>query len=103
MVSYGNKPSLVEYHKEGNWIYYQEFNRNKGVTQANSLQQVLARDFRHIGPQLASLLTGFHQIGLDPGYDSLIVRYDANRIKEFIGYGVVDYSHLNLSYHQSKF
>ncbi|MFT6502128.1 MAG: hypothetical protein ACJASQ_002253 [Crocinitomicaceae bacterium] len=100
MVSFDNKPSLVEYHKDGEWIYYPEHNRDLKVELAiKSVQFSLAKDYKHMGPKLSYFFKDFNHLNLKSGYDSLIVNYDGNKITEFIGSGTHDYTRIQLGYH----
>jgi hypothetical protein len=102
MVSYGSAPSLVEYHKDGNWIYFPEHNSNfANELPVKSVQFSLAQDFKHMGPKLSYFFKDFNHLNLESGYDSLIVNYEGNKIIEFIGAGTFDYTHLQLGYHET--
>jgi hypothetical protein len=102
MVSYGNKPSLVEYHKEGDWLYYPEHIRNNPLELAvKSIESCLTRDYKTMGPKLTYFFRSYNQLNLNSGYDSLIVKYDKNKVIEFTGLGSLDYTHLALNHHVS--
>lgn len=103
MVSYSNTPSLVEYHKEGDWVYYQEFNRNaEQQSSEHALSSVLVRDYRHMSAGILPMLRGFENLEIQWGYDSICVAYNENKIQDFVAIGSQDFTHIRVSYHKEK-
>ncbi len=81
-----NTPALVEYKKEGEWKYYKEYNYSDKKA-PDSFRGLLLYNYRHFGQSLLNSLTLFEDKKLIAGYDSLLVEYNNNNVKNFYGYG----------------
>ncbi|HLP12785.1 MAG TPA: hypothetical protein VK177_12695 [Flavobacteriales bacterium] len=94
-------PSLVTYKKEGNWIYYKEYSGQKlNMVYAQPLATVLGNDFRHFGKLLNDNISNFDLVKI-VGYDSILVKFENDQVKDFYGFGKVDYTHLEIRYYTS--
>ena len=95
-----NAPPLVEYKKEGEWVYYREYSIDyKNDTIDRSVQKQLEKDFHHYSNDLYALIQDVDELDLKAGYDSINVYYTANYGTEFFGYGKDLFSHISLAYH----
>ncbi len=93
-----NTPALVEYKKEGEWKYYKEFNYSAKKA-PTSMRELLVYNYRHFGQSLVNALTLFENKTIKAGYDSLLVQYDNNNLKDFYGYGNNNFIHYAINYY----
>lgn len=96
-------PPLVEYKKEGNWIYYSDYvsssNKNsKGKKTISNAEEILSTNFSHFGQELFYSISMFESLKITKGYDSISVFYIDNTLLDFYGYGNKDYAHLKINY-----
>ncbi len=81
-------PPLVEYKKEGEWIYHNKL-----------------RSFAYINPR-NDFQNGFygvsHELNTAKEYDSIRVDYVNNQIRHFYGYSTTDFVHLFVEFHDPK-
>lgn len=97
-----NTPPLVEYNKEGDWIYYKEYARSNGGKSLNSVKDMLSRNYSHFGNELFKSIEMFDNVKINSGYDSIRVVYANDILKNFYGYGNVDYAHLQIRYYDNS-
>ncbi|MEO5645183.1 MAG: hypothetical protein ABIQ40_18040 [Bacteroidia bacterium] len=93
-------PALVEYKKEGDWVYYREYNYTS-YKPGNNLNSLLNYNYRHFGPVLMNSLSMFKD-KTTTGYDSLHVQYADNNLLDFYGYGINNHIHLQISYYEAE-
>lgn len=97
-----NTPPLVEYKKEGDWMYYREYTVNyKMDTNKRNLQEQLIKDFEHYWNDLYVIINEVEGLDLKEGYDSVKVAYSDNYAEDFYGYGNDLYSHIAIKYHDA--
>jgi hypothetical protein len=95
-----NTPPLVEYKKEGEWMYYRNFLTENVLAQSSgSLQSFLTNSYRQFGAIIYQAVQPFQDIKVTYAYDSIKVVYANNLLQDFYGYGLGDYVHLHLGYH----
>jgi hypothetical protein len=85
-----NTPPLVQYKKEGNWIYYKEYNY--------SANKSLVNDYRHFGKDLLNSMSAFDDFNANDSYDSIRVGYSDNLFRNFYGYGNGNSVHYEIRY-----
>jgi len=82
-------PKLVEYKKEGAWMYYSKLS-------GYAYYRLRGNDFYN----------GFHaisqQLSLTLQYDSIRVDYVDNQLQHFYGYGATDFVHLFVEFYKPK-
>lgn len=93
-------PALVQYHKEGDWMYFNEYSYGSTV-QYLHLNGFLARNYRHMASTLIPLLQPFANMYRMADYDSIKVSYVENDMTDFYGYGKLDMMHLHIDYYDS--
>ncbi len=92
-------PALVEYHKEGAWMYYREYNYPSSQQKASTLYAKLQNDFQHFGYKLYSEMRNYSKISIgEAGYDSIGVEYKENLLQNFYGYSKPYFTHLKITY-----
>jgi hypothetical protein len=95
-----NTPPLVEYKKEGEWIYYKNQKSGAPLAQSSgSLRNILTGDYRQFGHAIYQWVQPFQDIKVTYTYDSIKVLYANNLIHDFYGYGSDDYIHLHMGYY----
>lgn len=97
-ISLYNSPALVEYKKEGDWVYYKEYNYS-AKKPANSMRSLLPYHFRHFGSSLVNALSLFDDSKITSGYDSIHAEYADNNLHDFYGYGSQNHIHLQITYY----
>ena len=98
-VNLFSSPPLVEYKKEGDWIYYREFGSNMEAASLNSMKEMLGLNYRHFGLDLFQRINLFGSFELISIYDSIQVVYNNDRVYSFHEYGVGNHTHLKIRYH----
>jgi antitoxin component YwqK of YwqJK toxin-antitoxin module len=96
-----NTPALVEYKKEGEWKYYKEYNYSAKKA-STSMRELLVYDYRHFGQPLLNSLTLFEDKTIKSGYDSLLVEYADNNLRNFYGYGNNNFLHFAIDYYPTQ-
>jgi antitoxin component YwqK of YwqJK toxin-antitoxin module len=94
-----NTPPLVEYKKQGDWIYYSECIPNNLIVK----QDVISEDFfklnyKHFGKMIFQSVKPLANSQLKGNLDSLKIVYNNDRVLDFFGYGTQDYVHLHIRY-----
>ena len=104
-ISLYNQPQLVQYKKQGDWMYYQEhtsdFSRFRQSTIGEE-QQKLHGQFPHFGQELAFATMVFGRLAEQSGYDSIRAVYADNNLQHFYGYSKTNYLHLFMDYHHPE-
>ena len=97
-----NTPPLVEYKKEGEWIYYKEYNvQNIPNIGSGTVKGMLMSDYRHFGNELRQSLMLLDDISINSAYDSIRVIYSDNNTQDMYGYGAIDYTHFKIRYYDA--
>ncbi len=92
--------TLVEYKKEGEWIYYKDYLRPPVSEHATlSHEGMFERDYKHFGTDLYRNIASYDHLELTAGYDSMHVVYDDDRMVDLFGFRSDDQDHLKLAYH----
>ncbi len=95
-----NTPQLVQYEKEGDWMFFNEYSYGSSV-QYLHLNGFLSRNYRHMASTLVPLLQPFANMYRMADYDSIKVEYEENNMTEFYGYGKIETFHLHIDYYDS--
>ncbi|MFA7272299.1 MAG: hypothetical protein WC044_00435 [Crocinitomicaceae bacterium] len=96
-----NSPPLVEYKKDGDWIFYRNSIQSTiQYTEPTTLSNRLSLDFRIFGPELYTQIHTMGEVPLQNGYDSIVAKYENNSIHDFYGYGTTDFTHIKLNYYE---
>lgn len=95
-----NTPPLVQYKKEGDWMYYRDTVQQYAALKSGKTTPVeLFRGaYQHYGNQLFGMLMMFEGPGLTAACDSVKVTYDDDLVQEFYGYVNNDFVHLHIAY-----
>jgi hypothetical protein len=98
-VSLYGSPQLVQYKKEGNWIYYRNSNQDvPEITSNSTLSERMLSDFRLLGPDLNLSIRYMNDVKINKGYDSIVATYENNNIRDFYGFGMKEFNHIHMSY-----
>ena len=98
-----NTPPLVEYKKEGDWLYYREYSANyKRDTNKLEVREQFIKDFEHYWQDLYAFVYEAEDLDLKQGYDSVKVVYSDNYADRFYGFGNDLYTHVELTYHEVR-
>ena len=98
-----NTPPLVEYKKEGDWLYYREYSANyKRDTNKLEVREQFIKDFEHYWQDLYAIVYEAEDLDLKQGYDSVKVVYSDNYADRFYGFGNDLYTHVELTYHEVR-
>lgn len=102
-VALYNQPSLVQYQKLDDWIYYKNYNyeRNKTILPL-SVKHKLQRDFGHYADEIYASIQLYGDLDIHTGYDSIRVTYQDNVAKHFYGYESDATTHLKITYHDPQ-
>jgi antitoxin component YwqK of YwqJK toxin-antitoxin module len=93
-------PPLVEYKKEGDWVFYKEHQNGTITKSTNPLLNMFSRDYKHFGNTLYQAVHLFDELKVEAGYDSIRVAYKNNMPYDFYGFGE-DYAHLQIRYYDA--
>lgn len=93
-------PALVEYHKEGDWMYYREYSYGKTLTHFH-ITSFFTQNYRHFARELNSALAPFQNMYRVYDYDSVRLSFEDNAMTDFYGYGASDEIHLHIEYYDS--
>ncbi len=94
--------TLVQYKKEGAWIYYKDYLSTPWPAgTAASAEQRFANGYKHFGPELHAKLARYDHLELRASYDSMRVVYTDDRLVDFFGYTTDKQDHLQFTYHPS--
>lgn len=94
-------PPLVTYTKEGDWVYYEEYNYTKRKTNP-TMKTMLVESFKHFGQALVNSVSIFEDMNVNNRYDSVKVEYVNDNLTHFYGYGSTDFVHLYICYYDEK-
>ncbi|HEY1038512.1 MAG TPA: hypothetical protein VGF30_03860, partial [Bacteroidia bacterium] len=95
-----NSPPLVEYKKEGEWMYYKEYAYHyAGKTSAGYMKVMLQHHYKHFGTALFQSVQIFENLKNNSAYDSIRVVYKNDNLQNFYGYASNDYIHLQVKYY----
>ena len=96
-------PSLVEYKKEGKWVYYHDADLAlAGHYDKLSISNRIKVDFRHFEDDLSQMTTLMDDKGVKSQFDSIVVEFENNLVYDFFGYGYNQYKHVHFAYHQGE-
>ncbi len=96
-----NAPPLVEYKKEGEWVYYREYGTRVAGPSLSLVQDMLHRDYPHFADILYQDIQVLEDLTIGSGYDSIRAEYVDNRIQNFYGDGKED-AYWHISYHDAQ-
>ena len=94
--------ALVQYKKEGDWIYYKDYLRpSAGAYATVSPTGIFELDHAHFGAELYANIARYDHLELTASYDSMRVLYTDDRMVDFFGYVSHKQDHLQFTYHPS--
>jgi hypothetical protein len=93
-------PPLVQYNKEGDWVYYKEYSYQ--VVNTKTQQNLLLVNYRHFGQALINSLSVFDNTYSNTVYDSIRVNYKNNYLQDLYGYANKNFVHYQISYYDQK-
>ncbi len=92
--------SLVQYRKEGDWVYYKDHLHlpiSKNATL--SAEGRFTFGYKHFGSELYASIAAYEHLGLKASYDSMHVAYTDDRMTDLFGFASKEQDHLHLTYH----
>ncbi len=79
--------ALVQYKKEGAWIYYKDYLSTPWPAgTAASAEQRFSNGYKNFGPELHAKIARYDHLELRASYDSMRVVYADDRMVDFFGY-----------------
>ena len=94
--------TLVEYRKEGEWVYYKDYMDQPADAHASTERSsIFALGYRHFGAALYSNIASYDHLELTASYDSMHVVYNDAHMVDLIGYRSNELDHLQFAYHPS--
>lgn len=94
--------ALVQYKKEGAWIYYKDYLSTPWPAgTAASAEQRFFNGYKHFGPELYARIARYDHLEIRASYDSMRVVYTDDRLVDFFGYATEKQDHLQFTYHPS--
>lgn len=92
--------TLVEYKKEGEWVYYKDY-LNVVVSEhaTPNRESIFTLGYMHFGRELWANIARYDHLELTASYDSMHVAYADDRMVELFGYTNRTQDHLQFSYH----
>jgi len=94
--------TLVEYRKEGQWVYYKDYLRPPVSAHATpSRQGSFELGYKHFGTELFANIARYDHLKLTATYDSMRVVYNDDRMVDFFGFAPLKQDHLQFTYHPS--
>lgn len=93
-----NSPPLVKYSKEGNWLYFKEYNFQHDNNPRLSINQQFAQNYTHFGNDLYQSIK-LYDIKTKANYDSIRVKYNNNEVEDFYGFRKHNYTHIKIRYY----
>lgn len=92
--------ALVQYRKEGAWIYYKDYLSTPWPAgTAASAEQRFSNGYKHFGPELYARIARYDHLEIRTSYDSMRVVYTDDRMVDFFGYAPDKQDHLQFTYH----
>lgn len=93
-------PALVEYKKQGKWVYFGDSDQSLAADfRSFSFQNRINEDFKHFGQELSLMTQVMGDLGLKNQLDSLVIHYVDNMVVDFFGHGEKEFKHLHFTYH----
>jgi len=94
--------TLVQYKKEGVWIYYKDYLSTPWPAgTAATAKQRFSNGYKHFGPELHAKIARYDHLEIRASYDSMHVVYTDDRPVDFFGYATDKQDHLQFTYHPS--
>ncbi len=95
-----NTPPLVEYKKEGKWIYYKEMIQDKHIAAALPRGSGrLRKDYFHFGDELFQSIQVFKDWETNLEFDAIEIIYSNDYLLDFYGFGKEETLHLSVRYY----
>jgi len=92
--------ALVEYRKEGEWVYYKDYLHQPVSEHATLTREgVFALGYMHFGRDLYANIARYDHLELTASYDSMHVVYSDDRMVDFFGFTSKEQEHLQFAYH----
>ena len=91
---------LVEYRKEGAWVYYKDYlHRPLSEGSVPSREGLFALGYMHFGTELYAKIASYDHLELTASFDSMHVCYSDDRMVDLFGFSAAKQDHLQLAYH----
>lgn len=95
---FGTTP-LVQYKKEGEWIYYREYAAESN-TEFHAFGFII-RNYRHMASTIISGLHQFHLKIRTVNCDSIRMAYEYDQVTDYYAYGKTDRLHIHADYYDT--
>lgn len=93
-------PPLVEYKKEGMWVYFAEVDPYLAKDyRFLTLMDLVGTDFQHAAKELTIMTNLMGELEIIHPFDSLVVHYANNAITDFIGHGQRQFNPFHFDYY----
>ncbi|HTF05602.1 MAG TPA: hypothetical protein VK826_16360 [Bacteroidia bacterium] len=90
---------LVQYKKEGTWMYYPDKGAEYAATNSGQTESVRFPGYKYYGATLYYSLSMFTGVKTNARFDSIEVQYTSNQVQNFFAYSPSDYMHLRVDYY----
>lgn len=92
--------TLVQYRKEGPWVYYKDY-MDEPMTEHTTLDRIglLTLGYKHFGRELFADIARYDHLDRTASYDSMRVVYIDDRMTDFFGFAANEQDHLQFAYH----
>ncbi len=88
-----NAPPLVEYKKEGEWVYYKDYNIEEVKTFESKFHNMIYIHYTLLEVEMRPYFIGIENQKIIEDYDSIVIHYVNNNITDFIGFSENQYLH----------
>lgn len=93
--------TLVQYRKEGDWVYYKDYLREPLPAGTVPTRQLLfALNYTHFGAELFANIASYDHLAITASYDSMRVSYADDRMVDFFGFQAEEQDHVQFTYHR---
>ncbi|MFK8037529.1 MAG: toxin-antitoxin system YwqK family antitoxin [Crocinitomicaceae bacterium] len=98
-----NAPPLVEYKKEGDWIYYKDFSAKKTRATRNAFHGMIHQNYPFLETEIHPIFYSLNDQKVAESYDSIKIAYTDNKVIHFEAFAEKDYIHLKFAYQTQLF
>lgn len=97
------KPPLVEYHKEGEWSFYRQYNNQSAVIVDHGLQGSIRHYYGEFAPIFSDVLVKYDEKLAYDLVDSIHGVFDDNYLTWMRTYGQMNYTTLGVEYNEPNY
>lgn len=95
-----NIPPLVQYKKEGDWVFYKQFNEETmSLKPELKLENAIQLDYAYYANELLQVVNRVETQKLKSTVDSIRIEYKDNQVQDLYAFGEKIKLHLSLEYH----